>query len=140
MLVLAVIGILGSLALPAFNGYRERARAAEAVTTIGMLSVQVKAFRSEFSRYPNQINQAIQVPIGNDPWGNPYQYLNIQSGLPEVAGKRRKDKNLVPINSDFDLYSMGPDGQSKPPLTNVLSKDDIVRAADGAYIGIAEKF
>ena len=30
-------------------------------------------------------------------------------------GKFRKDKNIVPINSDYDLYSMGPDGASGGP-------------------------
>lgn len=32
-------------------------------------------------------------------------------------GGARKDRFLVPINSDFDLYSMGKDGQSVGPLT-----------------------
>ena len=52
----------------------------------------------------------------------------------------RKDKYLVPINSDFDLYSMGKDGQSAAALTAKISKDDIVRANDGQYIGLAEAY
>jgi general secretion pathway protein G len=70
-----------------------------------------------------------------DPYGNPYQYLNIQTS----KGKRkcRKDKFVVPINTDYDLYSMGKDGQSQSPLTAKDSRDDIIRANDGAYIGPA---
>ena len=52
----------------------------------------------------------------------------------------RKDKKLVPLNSDYDLYSMGPDGESKPPLTAKASKDDIVRANDGEFVGLAERY
>lgn len=52
----------------------------------------------------------------------------------------RKDHNLVPINTDYDLYSMGPDGQSVAPLTAKASRDDIIRGADGAFIGRASDF
>ncbi len=57
-----------------------------------------------------------------------------------VVASPRKDRFLVPINSDYDLYSMGPDGQTSEPLTVPLSRDDIVRASDGAYVGVAENF
>lgn len=55
-------------------------------------------------------------------------------------GQVRKDRNLVPINSNFDLYSMGQDGQSRPPLTARVSRDDIIYANDGAFIGLAEDY
>jgi len=47
---------------------------------------------------------------------------------------------MVPINSDFDLYSMGKDGRSVAPLTAKDSRDDIVRANDGGYVGLASEF
>ena len=83
----------------------------------------------------------IQTSVGfvkKDPWGNDYQYLNIAKE--KGKGKLRKDKNLVPINSDFDLYSMGPDGSSVAPLTARASRDDIVRANDGGFVGLAGNF
>jgi general secretion pathway protein G len=52
----------------------------------------------------------------------------------------RKDRFLVPINTDYDLYSMGKDGRSSPPLTAKASRDDIIRANDGAYIGLASNY
>jgi len=55
-------------------------------------------------------------------------------------GRARKDRFLVPINSDFDLYSMGRDGESVPPLAAPKSRDDVVRAANGAFVGLASKF
>ena len=140
MLVLAAVGILAALALPVYAGYRDRSLAADAVTDIGGLSVMAKSFRAEYGRYPAQMNQAIHDVIEVDPWGNPYRYLPIEGAPPGVMGQTRKDKNLVPINSDFDLYSAGADQDSKPPLAAKVSRDDIVRAADGGYIGPAEDF
>jgi general secretion pathway protein G len=52
----------------------------------------------------------------------------------------RKDRFLVPINSTYDLYSMGADGKSVLPLTAKHSHDDIIRANDGTYIGVAELY
>ena len=72
-----------------------------------------------------------------DPWGTPYEYLNLD-GVP--IGQMRKDQALVPINSDYDLYSKGPDGLSQKPLTAAPSRDDIVRGNDGSFIGVAEDY
>jgi general secretion pathway protein G len=55
-------------------------------------------------------------------------------------GQPRKDRFLVPINTDFDLYSVGRDGESVPSLNAVKSRDDVVRAANGAFIGLASRF
>ncbi len=56
------------------------------------------------------------------------------------VGGARKDRFLVPINSDFDIYSMGRDGQTIPPLTAPKSHDDILRASDGGFYGLAANF
>jgi general secretion pathway protein G len=55
-------------------------------------------------------------------------------------GKKRKDRNLVPLNSDYDLYSQGPDGNSVSPLTAAASQDDIIRANNGGFVGKAEDY
>jgi general secretion pathway protein G len=52
----------------------------------------------------------------------------------------RKDKNLHPLNSDFDLYSIGKDGESRQPLTAKWSRDDVVRANDGGFVGLASEY
>ncbi len=55
-------------------------------------------------------------------------------------GGARKDRHLHPISSDFDIYSMGKDKDSVKPLTAQKSHDDIIRASDGAYYGLARNF
>ena len=55
-------------------------------------------------------------------------------------GEARKDHFLVPLNSDYDLYSVGKDGESRAPLSVPVSADDVIRANDGAYIGLAANY
>jgi len=55
-------------------------------------------------------------------------------------GSARKDHFLVPLNTDYDLYSVGRDGKSHPPLSAPDSADDVIRANDGAYIGLAANY
>jgi general secretion pathway protein G len=97
-------------------------------------------YNNDNNRYPQSLSQ---VGYGTylDPWGSPYQYLDIQEA--EKKGnkdKPRKDRWVHPINTDYDLYSMGADGASVPPLTAQQSRDDVVRANNGAYIGLASEF
>ena len=55
-------------------------------------------------------------------------------------GQARKVKFLVPINSRYDLYSMGKDGASVSPLTAKSSRDDIIMANDGGFVGLAKNY
>jgi len=61
-------------------------------------------------------------------------------GDPSAISLARKDRFLVPINSDFDLYSRGADGLTQAALSDPVSRDDVIRGEDGAYYGLAEKF
>jgi len=137
LIAVAIISVLAFIALPKYDDYRERIRIAEAITDIGALQTQIKTFIDDNRTPPDdlaQIGQAGKL----DPWGNPYQYLNLETS--KGNGKARKNRNLVPINSDFDLYSMGKDGASVGPLTAKASRDDIVRANDGRFIGLAAEY
>jgi general secretion pathway protein G len=72
-----------------------------------------------------------------DPWGNPYVYVDLTTA---GISKARKNKNLVPINSEYDLYSKGKDGNSVLALTAASSRDDVVLANDGRFIGLASNY
>ena len=47
---------------------------------------------------------------------------------------------LVPLNSTYDLYSKGKDGASASALNAHASGDDVIRANDGGYIGLASGY
>ncbi|HSF04629.1 MAG TPA: prepilin-type cleavage/methylation domain-containing protein, partial [Methylomirabilota bacterium] len=75
-----------------------------------------------------------------DPWGRPYVYLNFAAAGPNAKSQMRKDRFLVPLNSTYDLYSTGKDGKTQPALTAKVSWDDVVRANDGGYVGLASSY
>jgi len=136
---LAIVGVLMAVAVPVYRSYKERARIAEATSRIGFVETQIDAFELEHRVYPPGL-ASVGVDGETDPWGRPYRYLRIEGAPNAVMGQVRKDKNLVPINTDYDLYSVGPDGASVPPLTAAPSRDDIVRANDGGFLGLATKY
>ena len=87
----------------------------------------IDVFNTMHGRYPANLGEIGRASF-RDPWGNAYRYLNIRDDNPP-PGRMRKDRFLVPINSDYDLYSMGADGRTTTALTAVISRDDIVRGA-----------
>lgn len=136
VLVIIIIGLATAIALPTFNGAVQKSRIAAAIADLNRIDVALQRTRGNGSLPPNLA--AIGLDTLKDPWGNSYQYLNIEAGA--NPGQVRKDRNLVPLNTDFDLYSVGKDGDSKPPLTAAASRDDILRAGNGGFIGKAEDF
>jgi general secretion pathway protein G len=138
LLVAVIVGVLAAMALPELNRALELGRIAAATGDINAMEAEILDFEAGNYRMPTSLGE-----IGRggrlDPWGNPYQYLPIR-GAGASKGEMRKDRFLVPINSDFDLYSMGRDGKTASALTAGVSKDDVIRANDGGYIGVAEKY
>ena len=137
MAVVAVIGALASIALHNYISYVEKAKNTKVITEMKQIDKEILLFAAENERYPDDLAE-IGLDDMRDLWGNPYQYLNLANV--KGKGKMRKDRFLVPINSDFDLYSMGPDGRSVSPLTSKLSRDDIIRASNGRYFGVASEY
>ena len=77
-------------------------------------------------------NPSDSRPTADD---NPSDSVN-----PGVLGQMRRDHFLVPVNTDFDLYSLGKDGRSQSPFTAAASQDDIVRANNGLYVGLVSEY
>jgi general secretion pathway protein G len=136
MLTVVLIGLLTAVAMPFYRGYRERTRIAQAISDIGVMSAVASNYWNDNHGYPSSLTDIGQA--GKlDPWGNPYVYYNIDAN---GKGGARKDHALNPLNTDFDLYSSGVDGQSKPQITQKDSVDDVIRASNGAYVGLASGF
>ncbi len=134
----AIVGMLAVVAVPMFTGYVDRANISEATAHIGEIQLAVSKFSLRNNgALPDTLNEVGLARL-LDPWGNPYQYLNIARA--PNPGMMRKDRNLVPINTDYDLYSLGKDGDSRAPLTAPASHDDIIRANNGNFIGLGEDY
>ena len=139
LVAVVIAALLVALAVPAYDNFIERARVARAVGDIGSISLAIDAFELRNNgAIPLTLDQ-LPIEIPEDPWGRPYQYFNIIAAGPGKGGFR-KDGKLNPLNTDYDLYSAGRDGETKGPLSAKASRDDIVRANNGAYIGLGEDY
>jgi len=136
MVAIAIIGTLAAIAIPNFLEYREKAKVVVAINEIKRIEGALFIFMLDTGRLPATLVEAgLGYPV--DPWGNLYIYYPVDS-VPK--GKLRKDKFLVPVNTDFDLFSMGADGKSNAPFTAKASHDDVVRANNGTFIGLARNY
>jgi len=140
LIVCAIIGTLAAIAIPIFGNYIALVRQKMIIEDIRTIEKEILVFEIGNRRFPDTLAEAGVTKL--DPWGNPFQYIPIRNkpltGPNKI--KPRKDKFLHPLNSDYDLWSMGPDGKSQLPLTAQASRDDIIRAGDGSYVGIAEDY
>ena len=111
MVVLVIIGVLAALIVPNVLDRADDARVTAAKTDISNLGQALKLYRLDNQRYPTAAQglQALLVKpttgpippnwkpyvekLPNDPWGNPYQYLN-----PGLKG-------------EIDVFSFGADAQ-----------------------------
>jgi general secretion pathway protein G len=112
MVVLVIIGVLAALIVPNVMDRADDARVTAARTDISNLAQALKLYKLDNQRYPTAAQglQALRskptvepVPMNwkpyveklpNDPWGQPYQYLN-----PGLKG-------------EIDVFSFGADGQA----------------------------
>ncbi|HEU5442613.1 MAG TPA: prepilin-type N-terminal cleavage/methylation domain-containing protein, partial [Steroidobacteraceae bacterium] len=107
MLAVVVAASLATLAISSYSSYMERARVAKAEADLTWIQSRIALYQTTTNQLPASL-AAIGEAAMLDPWGHPYQYLDF-TGLVGKA-QMRKDRNLVPINSDYDLYSTGQDG------------------------------
>ena len=137
LIVLAIAGILAAIAFPALEQYFDKSRRVQTILDLREISDKIKQQEKSTGVLANSL---ADVGYGGklDPWGKPYEYFNLRTS--NGNGQARKDKKLAPLNSDFDLYSVGPDGITHASLGNSASRDDIVRARDGKFVGLAEEF
>ncbi|MFW6325063.1 MAG: prepilin-type N-terminal cleavage/methylation domain-containing protein [Desulfovibrionales bacterium] len=139
LIVVAIIGTLATIAIPIYQEHQYQTQIDLAKMDIILLEQKIDRYRIERNKYPASL-----ADIGEggrrDPWDNPYRYMNIANHPNPGFGGMRKDRSLVPLNTDYDLYSMGRDGRSNQSLRPKQSHDDIIRANDGAYLGLAEDY
>jgi general secretion pathway protein G len=113
MIVIVILGVLAALIVPKVMGRPDEARIAAAKQDIFTIMQSLKLYKLDNRRYPTTeqglvalVQKPSQAPLPqnwsaggylerlpNDPWGQPYQYLN-----PGLHG-------------EIDVMSFGADGQ-----------------------------
>lgn len=138
LLSLTILGILLGTAVATYTILDEKQAIDQAISDIQAIETLLEQVFTERNGYPSSLAEIPAAAALRDPWGRPYQYLNIAET--PGNGQVRKDHNLVPLNTDYDLYSLGEDGLSVSPLTAQASRDDIVRANNGGFVGLATDY
>lgn len=137
LLVLAILSVIAAILVPFLVQTIERTKVRRAIVDMRLIDSEIERYRDREDDLPRSLDE---LPLGRgpDPWGRSYVYFLFEG--PGWRGRARKDRFLVPINSEYDLYSVGPDGASRPPLQNPVSFDDVVRANDGQFYGLGRDF
>ena len=115
LVVVAIIGMLGAVAVPAYMNYLADARIATTRSLIANVDVAVKSYNMKHGKYPDSL-EVLQEPQEDggdpwlegeavDPWGNELKY--------EKQGKKRPK-----------ITSAGPDGEegTEDDITNYEAK------------------
>ena len=138
IVAITITAIISAIAMPIYSDFVDRADDSAALAHILEIQLAIDDFNARTFAYPDELAELPGIPT-EDPWGNPYSYLRIDGNPAKgIKGQQRKDKNLNPLNTDFDLFSMGKDGETKGPLTAKHSHDDIIRAGNGGFVGRGE--
>jgi general secretion pathway protein G len=137
LIVMAIAGLIMAVAVPAIDRYLYKSRVVETTVDIGNIASKIRQHEMSKGALPDSLGE-LGFAGRADSWGFPYEYINLRNA--KGNGQARKDQKLAPLNSDYDLYSIGRDGVTAAQLGNKASRDDIVRARDGRFIGLAEEF
>jgi general secretion pathway protein G len=139
LIVVAIIALTAFIAVPGYRNYVYRGQVASAIADVKELEMTIERFRTQNGRLPADLAEIDRTDT-LDPWENRYRYLLIEGMPNSIRGQARKDRNLAPINTDFDLYSVGRDGRTSKPVVAAASLDDIVRGRSGGWVGLGADF
>lgn len=130
LFIIVILVSLVTIAYVLYSKYLDKARNLRAIAEISQLQKMVLNYELDTGTLPSTLDD-LQQWKQLDPWKRPYQYEHPPS---------RKNSENKPLNDDYDLYSNGKDGKSKKRITHKDSQDDIIRAHQGIYIGLASEY
>jgi type IV pilus assembly protein PilA len=108
MIVVAIIGILASISLPAYQDYTTRAKIAESIVLVSELKPNVVSYYRAKSRFPADNTQA-GIPASQYIIGNHVRGVSVKNGAihielgnkvpPDIEGKILTLRPIVVIGS-----------------------------------------
>jgi len=107
LLVLVILALIGGLVLPNIIGKAEGAKVKAASSQISRLSMAVESFYLDTGTTPDSLDDLVNESGGVEGWNGPYVK---PSSLKDPWG-REYVYNYPGEHGDFDLYSLGADGQ-----------------------------
>lgn len=140
LVVVAMVGTLAAIGVPAYNNYIDKVKTHQCIEDIRFIEAALKAYRNEHGTFPETLDPIPQAQI-LDPWDNSYVYFKIEGKTnAEKQANCRHLGTMIPMNNDFDLCSMGKGGKYNRNITTQKAQDDIIRLNDGAYVGLVSEY
>jgi general secretion pathway protein G len=131
LITVAIMGTLAAIAVPQYTSYKDKQNNTTATINIRDIESQIARFCALNGGNLPATLAAAGIAPPPDPWGNAYIYVNPPN---------RSDKHVKPVNNDYDLLSMGKDGQTSTKFSDNNAFDDIIRCNNGGYIGLVSKY
>jgi len=127
LMVITIIAALALLVIPSFTDLTNRANNARAKQEVRLIETEINGYLFENGTLPANLAVIGRDTLA-DPWGNGYVYFNTPT----------RTKFGITLNKDFDIFSKGMDGTTDPVVSSITGKDDLIRGADGAFLGFGE--
>ncbi|MGB5878573.1 MAG: hypothetical protein WBH85_00970 [Thermoanaerobaculia bacterium] len=137
LIVLALMGTLTAMAVPNFFRSIQESAKKRVIVDLQTLQFQIDLYERMNEQLPESLDD-VGGGVRLDHWGYTYRYM--PSTHPRWTSEHKRDVHQKPLNSDYDLYSIGPDGLTHKNLNNPDTFDDIVRAEDGFFLGPASEY
>jgi len=131
-----IIGILTAIVLSKSSQASDLANVQRAILDVGELQALIDDYAMTAGQWPASLAE-IGKGEAKDPWEHNYRYRPFVDGLPANA---RRDRFLVPLNTTYDLFSIGRDGLTSKNLARAEAQDDIVRCNDGGFVGLGSQY
>ena len=121
MIVVAIIGILAAVAIPAFQNYTDRSKASEAMVVAQLGQQGVSEYYGRWGRFPEN-NAAAGLFPAETYRGRYVQLLEVKDGMVRVAFKTDQSKGRL-----YSLYfrPATPDDSSLSVLSWACNKNSI---------------
>ena len=129
MIVVAIIGILAAVALPAYQDYTVRAKVSEAVIAgSSVKSLMSEAFQTDSVTGLNAAATAFNKTPNNDPSKTSkfVKTVDVAAATPWTitVGVKADGKNGIPTTEDGKTITFSPNVQNKTPVAGVTGAID----------------
>ncbi len=143
MIVVAIIGILAAVAIPAYQDYTIRAQVSEGLNMAGEAKASVSDFYSNRGRLPSG-NASAGLPTAGSLTGNYVDNIAVNSGVVTITYGNRVNNNVA--SSTLALNPFTADGCGSCPVVWVCgdatapSGTSIISGATAATTDLLAKY
>jgi type IV pilus assembly protein PilA len=114
MIVVAIIGILAAIAIPAYQNYLIRAQTAEAFSLASFVKPKIIDYYREFGHFPTD-NRAAGVPPAGSIIGHYVGAVRVEDGAIDITF-RDKDINAALQGKELTLRPLVVKGSPRSPI------------------------